>query len=307
VRTLPLLTLAAAASLLAGCASPSDASADGLTVVAAVYPLQFVAQAVGGEHVNVDTAVPPGVEPHELELSPAAVRALGAADLVLRIDGFQAAVDDAVATTGARSLDVASVVALHAGEHEHDDHDAHGEPADGHGHNHGDLDPHFWLDPRLLADFAFALADELTALDPDHADAFAANAQRLASELTALHESFAAGLASCERRQIVTGHAALGYLAEAYDLEQLGITGLDPESEPSPARMREIVALVEDSGATTVFAEAASASSVVEAVAADTGVAIAVLSPLETVGDGEDYLSVMRRNLDALREGLGCD
>lgn len=300
MRAIPFLTAAAAASLLAGCAAPADAPPQGLSVVAAVYPLQFVAERVGGEHVAVASLTAPGVEPHDVELSPVAVRSLGEADLLLRVSGFQPAVDDAAATAGTRSLDAAQIIALHAEEH----HDEHAD--DDHDHDHGDADPHFWLDPVLLADYADALAAELATLAPGHKDEFLANATSLRDELEALDAAFATGLASCERREIVTGHEAFGYLAEAYDLTQIGIAGLDPDAEPSPARMREVTQLVRDTGATTVFAEPGSGAGVVETVARDAGVTVATLTPVETVGDGDDYLAAMARNLEALKEGLGC-
>src|SRR5690606_24207466 len=133
----------------------------------------------------------------DVELSPAAVRDLGAADLVLRIGGFQPAVDDAVASTGVRTFDASQIVALHAEEH-HDD----GED----GHHHGEVDPHFWLDPLLLADYADALAAELVGLAPEHAHEFQANAAQLREDLERLDRAYADALASCEQREIVTSH-----------------------------------------------------------------------------------------------------
>ena len=335
-RTLlaPLGALAAVSLLLGGCAAAdADAAgtggseADGVTVLASFYPLQYVAEQIGGDLVAVSSLTPPGAEPHDVELSPRQVREVGTADLVLYLSGFQAAVDEAVdarrPTVVLDAAEVADVAAAdeHAGEpaeqnadEEHADEHAGEEHADEHedehedeaGHHHA-VDPHFWLDPQRLATLAEPVADALTAIAPQHADAFAEGAARLAADLAGLDADYTEGLASCERRVVVTSHEAFGYLTEAYGLEQVGISGLDPEAEPSPARLREIGDVVRDRGVTTLFTESAVTPGVAETLAEDLGVATAVLDPVEHQADpGADYRAVMERNLEALRAGLGC-
>lgn len=299
-----LSAVAASSLLLAACSSSkSDSSDASLDISAAFYPLAYVAQSVGGDHVNVTSLAGPGVEPHDLELSPAAVRDLGKSDVVVFIGEFQAAVDDAISTTGAHSFDAASVVSLHEA-HEEEGHDEEGEEED---HDHGSKDPHFWLEPALLASYAEAVGEEFASLDAENADDYRANAKELAASLNALDGDFATGLATCERRDIVTAHEAFGYLAEAFDLTQVGLAGLDPEAEPSPARLREVKDLIAQTGATTVFTEALVSPKVAEALASDAGVQTAVLDPIESVADGDDYIKVMNRNLEALRTALACD
>ena len=291
---------------LAGCsASPAQTSAAApaaITVAAGFYPLQFVAERVGGSRVEVTELAPPGVEPHDLELSPSAVRAVRAADVVLYLPGFQAAVDDAIASTGAHALDASASVALR--------------PLPG-GHA-GALDPHFWLDPTLLATYAGAVGAEFAAIDPAHAAEYLANASTLQGDLAALDASYSSGLASCDRPTILVSHDAFGYLASRYGLTQVGLSGLDPEAEPTPFRIRQMRALAAASGATTVFIEPLVDPSVVEAFAADAHLAVATLDPVESLGaaksgasakSGEpaaNYLTVMTHNLATLEAGLGC-
>jgi zinc transport system substrate-binding protein len=172
-------------------------------------------------------------------------------------------------------------------------------------------DPHFWLDPSRLAAVGQAVADELAAVDPEHADEYAAGALRLGEQLDDLDQEFADGLAACQGATLVTSHAAFGYLADRYALEQVGITELDPEVEPSPARLREIGDVVEARGVTTLFSETLVSPKVTETLASDLGVRTAVLDPLEGLSEdasaaGDDYLSVMRANLVQLEEGLVC-
>ncbi|WP_035924144.1 metal ABC transporter substrate-binding protein [Kocuria rosea] len=315
-----------AALALSSCASGSgDPSAAGggssgtLSVQASFYPLQYVTERVGGDLVQVESLTPAGAEPHDLELSPAAVDGLRTADAVVYLSGFQPAVDDAVAQAAPEhALD-----AVHAGvegeeAHSAEEHgaaeeshggEAHSEeaPAGDDGHGHGGEDPHFWLEPDRLAAVATEVAHELAEVDPDNAETYESNAEELATELAALDEEFAAGLATCERDTIVVSHDAYGYLADKYDLEQVAIAGLDPDTEPSPARLAEIGKVVEAEGVTTVFSESLVNPKVAETLAAEHGIETAVLDPVENQSDeSADYQQVMRNNLEALRTALDC-
>jgi zinc transport system substrate-binding protein len=318
--TLTSLALAATVTL-AGCstqgASGSDDESAGVTVLASFYPLQYVAQQIGGDLVTVDNLTPPAAEPHDLELSPAQVREIGTADLVVYLSGFQNAVDEGVeARAPEHVIDAAGPAGLaehadeeHAGETE-EEHAEHADEA-GDGHDHGATDPHFWLDPSRLAAVGQAVADELAEVDPEHAEEYAAGALRLGKQLDELDQELADGLAACQGATLVTSHAAFGYLADRYALEQVGISDLDPEVEPSPARLREIGDLVEERGVETLYSETLVSPKVTETLASDLGVDTAVLDPLEGLSEdataaGDDYVSVMRANLAALEEGLVC-
>lgn len=302
--------------LLAGCSADStpgsaseDAASDAsLTVGAAFYPVQYVAEQVGGEDVAVESLIAGGVEPHDAEMSPATVREMQSMDTVLYLSDFSAAVDDAIDTTGVRALDAHHIVDEHSAEeadHEEETHAGEEHSADD-GHGHGAADPHFWLDPTLLAEYAEDVVAEFSELDPAHASAYEERGAALAADLTELDTTFTEGLAVCERREIFVSHEAYGYLGLRYDLAQEGMSGLDPEAEPSPARLREIRDLIEDSGATTIYTESKVSAAVAESLANDAGVTTAVLDPVETIVDGDDYIAVMTRNLDALRTGLDC-
>lgn len=312
-RTLPLAVSAGVVLALSACSSPGSGGSgggsgdgDGIAVLASFYPLQYVAEQVGGDLVQVDTLTPPGAEPHDLELSPAQVDEVGRADLVVYLSEFQAAVDDAVdANPPAHVVDAAQDTELHAAEHSEDGEE---EDADGHGdHEHGSLDPHFWLDPTRLPAVADDVAGQLAEIDPDHADEFQANAEAFAQRMADLDAEYEAGLASCESRTIVTTHEAFSYLAERYDLEQVGISGVDPEGEPSPARLAEVGKVVQAEGVSTIFFETLASPKVAETLADELGVDTAVLDPLEGLTDDtQDYVSVAQANLETLRTALSC-
>ena len=323
VPVLSALSLTACSAGGAGSlAGAAGTDGDKLTVMASFYPLQYITEQVGGDLVKVESLTPPGAEPHDLELSPASVASLESAAAVVYLSGFQPAVDDAVKQAApAHALDVSSEADLEA-SHAEDAHadeahaeethadEAHAEEThaeEGHGDEHGGRDLHFWLDPERLTHAAEAVAVKLGEVDPENAETYKANAETLGAKLTTLDQDFTEGLKTCKNRTVVVSHEAYGYLTEKYDLKQVGISGLEPDAEPSPARLAEIGHVVEDEGVTTIFTETLVNPKVAETLAKDLNVKTAVLDPLEGLADGsQDYEKVMRANLEALRTALSC-
>jgi len=301
-----------AALLLAGCGADPVATSGGaagaeVDVLAAFYPFEYVASTVGGDRVRVQNLTKPGAEPHDLELSPQQVAAVGETDLLVYEKGFQPAVDETVGQEAPEAvLEVTEVVPLEdtGVEDEHAEEEQEGE----HAEDEHAGDPHIWLDPMNLAEIGDAIVDRLGDIDPDGAQSYRDNAAALRADLEQLDRDFREGLASCERDTFVVSHEAFGYLAAAYGLEQVGISGLSPESEPSPGRIAEVQEIVRDEGVTTIFYETLVSPKVAQTMATDLGVRTAVLDPLEGLAaDAEgDYLTVMRDNLAALRAANGC-
>lgn len=312
---LALLAAAACGSASTGTSAGGAGAGDRPKVLAAFYPLEWVTSRVGGDDVEVGTLTSPGVEPHDLELTPRQIAEIERADLVVYLKGVQPAVDEAVAEHAAdRSFDVAAAVTtLPAagvdphGEEEHgEEHgDEHGHE-DGHAHGEIDYDPHLWLDPSRFATVATKLGDRLAEAAAAHADAFRSRAAATAQELTALDKELSDGLAECARRTVVTSHAAFGYLADRYKLQQVGISGIDPESEPSPARLAEVAKVAKQEKVTTIFTEELVSPKVAEVLAKEVGATTAVLNPIESRPATGDYLSATRENLARLRTALDC-
>jgi zinc transport system substrate-binding protein len=297
--------------LLTGCAVASGDSSGGstesrmLSIVTAAYPFQFVTERVAAENGRVSNLTAPGAEPHDLELTPRQVGSIVRADLVIYLKGFQPAVDEAVLQSGGNNvLDTTTVVPL----------EDHGGRADEHaGHEHdeesGGLDPHVWLDPTRLAAIAGAVAERLAAIDPEHAPDYRTNARLLESQLTDLDRRFMTGLASCERREFITTHAAFGYLAERYGLTEVAVSGLSPDREASPGRIAEVQQEARAHGITTIFFETLTSPAVAQAIAGDLGLRTDILDPIEGItaeSRGSDYQSVMAANLAALRKANAC-
>jgi zinc transport system substrate-binding protein len=281
MRAVLILAAAAAVLAVAGCGGSASGGSGKESVVASFYPLAYAAEQIGGSRVEVENLTPPGAEPHDLEVSPSDVAEIRDADLVLLLGhGFQPQLEDAARSgeTVLRLLDTAGL-----------DLRANG-------------DPHVWLDPvryaTIVTRIGRTLGDE-------------AAARRLVRRLRGLDNEYRAGLSDCERHEIVTSHEAFGYLAERYGLEQVAITGLSPEAEPEPGRLQDVVDLVRERGVTTIYFETLVSPRIAETVARETGAHTAVLNPIEglapdEIDRGEDYFTLMRENLRALRRGLGC-
>jgi zinc transport system substrate-binding protein len=293
--------LAVLALLAAGCSSSdgtSGADGDRLSVTVSVFPLADAAEHVGGDLVEVTNLTPPGVEPHDLELTPDDIEAIQSADVVLLMGGgFQPAVEDAASDAEGVVVDVlvglGDRVAPPVEEDEHADEEL-------------TVDPHVWLDPELYAIVVDEVATTFAEADLDGRDQFEANAADYREELDALDEEYAEGLSSCQRTLLVTNHAAFGYLASAYGLTQEPIS-INPGSEPDPARLADLNEIVQREGVTTIFTEDLVSPEVAETLASEAGVQTVVLSPMDAVPEGgQDYLSVMRDNLQTLRQALGC-
>lgn len=323
------LALVAAATLALSACSGSDetgtttgetetqATQDALNVTTAFYPLTYLVSEIGGEHVSITDLTPPGADAHGVELSPREIADMQNSDVVFYVATMSHAIDDAVASAGLDAVEVGKHADLmtpeHLGEtadehadHAHDDHDH----SDGDSHDHGTYDPHFWTDPGRMSLAAEAVTEQLIEHDPDNADAYRANGDELIAKLDALDEKFSATLSStqCEISSFVVTHEAFGYLAHEYGLEQIGIAGIDPEFEPSPARIAQIRTLVDELGINTIFTTATGEAKVADAVADETGAKAAILDAVatNTAGDGTDYISIMEANLTELAASMNC-
>jgi zinc transport system substrate-binding protein len=282
-RVFSLVLIPLLLAVLVACNGDGEEDTSRRSVVAAFYPLVFVTQHVAGNEADVASITPAGVEPHDIELTAAQVRAITEADLVVYVGrNFQPAVDQLIPEVQ-NKLDV-----LEAGGASRP------------------TDPHIWLDPVLMVAITQEVTEQLARVDPSNARFYRGNAGILTARLNELDDDYQQGLSRCTRREIVTSHEAFGYLADRYNLEQIGIAGIDPHQEPSARKLDEVSTLVRDRGVTTIFFESLLPEDLAETVAGETGAATAMLDPLESPPAAGDYLSAMRGNLEALRSALGC-
>jgi zinc transport system substrate-binding protein len=274
---LGVIAIAVGLPACGGDSGTSNGDSERVDVAAAFYPLAWATERVAHDSVRLRNLTPPGTEPHDVELTARDVERIRSADVVLYLGGgFQPAVEDAVDGASGTAVDLLE------------------DPVD--------RDPHVWLDPVRFAGIVERIADAIDR--PEGASAAVA-------DLRALDRDFTRGLSTCKRREIVTAHEAFGYLARRYRLEQVAITGISPEAEPTPRQLEDVIERVRQTGATTIFFETLVSPRLAETVARETGAGTAVLNPIEGLtkeqaSKGEDYISLMRDNLASLRHALGC-
>jgi zinc transport system substrate-binding protein len=293
--------------LLAGCGPLGSGGSDGgPRVVASFYPLEYVAERVAGDHADVVGLTSPGVPPHDLELTVRQTAEVSDADLVVYEKDMQPAVDEAVAEHGPDQVvevsEVVELAPLSPGEHEGESEEEHAD------HAESDADLHFWLDPERMTTLAAEVQERMSEIDPDNAADYQANFEALRNDLTEVDAAYEEALADCEIRTVVVSHDAFGYL-EKYGLHFEPIAGLSPDAEPSASHLAELGELIEEEGITTVFSETLASPAMAETLARDLGIETAVLDPIEGPSDEgatEDYLSLMRTNLEELEQANRC-
>ena len=343
---------------LASACGDGGGGTDRLQVVATVYPLGYFAERIGGDRVEVDVLVGPGIEAHGFEPTSSDLLALGDADVIVMngiglepwLHGAIDALGDDVEAVVVEAADPAQAMEgeVHShgedeGDHDedegdHGDEDAEGhhgdedadedadhgdedadedgehgnEDSDEHGDEETELDPHMWLNPTLAARQVERIRDAFVAADAANADAYRKDANELIAELNALNEEFAESLGACKHEHFVTSHAAYGYLAAQYGLEQIAVAGLSADVAPSPQRLAQVTDRVTELGLGHVLVEPVLSDRLAQTIARETGIELLAIHAIGSVTDNEleahgDYFGLMRDNLASLRTALECE
>lgn len=304
-----ILPVALCAAMLGGCgasavsssAAESTDSTDSapLKVMASFYPMYDFAQKIGGDKVTVTNMVPAGTEPHDWEPSTTDITNLEDADVFIYSGaGMEHWVDSVLGSLTNQDLDVVQAsdgVTLREGYEDED----------------GDVgaDPHVWLAPANAKIEMKNITDVLCSADPANAEYYRQNYEQWALECDRLDTEFTEALSALPNKNIVVSHEAFGYLCDAYGLNQVGIEGIEADSEPDPARMAEIEDFVKANHVKVIFSEELVSPKVAQTIADATGAQMQELNPLEgltddQIADGQDYFSVMRQNLEELQNAL---
>lgn len=277
---------------LSGCGKTENTK-EGLVVYTSIYPVYDFTVKLAGEYATVENLVPAGVEPHDFEMGTQDMVKLSEADLLVYSGaGMENWVDKSLETLGGDAP-----MAVEAGEGislltEEDR-----------------SDPHVWLNPANAILMLENIKNALCELDSVHADIFEANYEKYKAELVQLDESYKDALAQVSKHDIVVSHASFGYLCAAYGLEQRPIEGLMADSEPDPATMSEIIAFMREKNIQFIFGEELVDNKVVDTIAKETDAVVEILDPIEGISEermkaGEDYFSIMEKNLSVLKRAL---
>ncbi|WP_379153850.1 metal ABC transporter substrate-binding protein [Paenibacillus sp. sgz5001063] len=309
-------------------AAGTAVKADKLDIKVSFYPMYEFTRNIVGDLADVETLIPAGVEPHDWEPTAQDMAGISAADVLVfngaGMEGWAQQVISSASGTPLVAVEASKGLNLMAGtEEEEEDHAGaeddhahkegeHADEGDEHaeeGHDHGGLDPHVWLAPSLAIKEVQTIEAALSVASPENASAFKANSAAYIAKLEQLDKEFKDSLKDTKRKDFITQHAAFGYLAQEYGLTQIPIAGLSPEQEPSASQMAGIVEFAKAHDVKTIFFETLVSSSVADTVAREIGAKTAVLNPIEGLTDedrssNQDYLSIMRKNLEALKTAL---
>ncbi|MCL6457547.1 MAG: metal ABC transporter substrate-binding protein [Gorillibacterium sp.] len=285
-------------------ASPVTKTGEKLQIVTTFYPMYEFTQQVAGEYADVVALVPQGVEPHDWEPSAKDMAKIQEADVFVYNGIVEGWAEKALASTKNDNrivVEASHGIELMQGVEEEEE----GEAAE----EHGGLDPHVWLSPVLAQQEVTAITAALIQVDPTHKDDFQKNADAYLAKLKELDASYTSELENPKRKEFVTQHAAFGYLAKAYGLIQMPISGLSPEQEPSPDKMVEIIQFAKEHDVKTIFFETMVDPKIAETIAAEVKAKTAVLNPIEGLTDEDkqnnrDYIAIMQSNLASLKKAL---
>lgn len=284
-----------------GCVPAERERSGKLQVYASFYPIYDFTRKIAGDAADVHVLIPPGTEAHGWEPSAANMVALERADVFfyngLGMEPWQEKICRALANKRLRCVALADGVKLLEGE---------GCGHEGCTHSHGH-DPHIWLRPLNAKKMMENVKDTLVAADPENAAVYEANYAGMMTECEKLDAEFREGLAGLSGREIVVSHQAFGYLCAEYGLQQIAVEGLSSHSEPAPTRMAEIIREVREKNIRVIFFEELGDPKVMREIARTTGATADVLNPYEgltpqQIAAGDDYFTVMRRNLAALEK-----
>lgn len=323
--TILLLTMSI---VISACSTQQTASESGIKIYTSIYPIQYFTERIGGEHVNAESIYPPGVDAHTYEPTAKTMANIARSDAFIYLgaglEGFAESAADALAEEKTELVELGAHEELfaeveHEESHNHDehshDHETHEEDhehhshEDEHGHSHGDKDPHIWLDPLRAQMMAKQIKQELVHLEPEHKEQFEQNLQTLLNDLDELHKNFESITQNAQHNKILVSHAAYGYWEQRYNIEQISVSGLSPNHEPSQKEIVRLIDQAEEENLNYMIFEQNVSNQVASTIQKEIGAEPLTIHNLavrteEDLENDRDYLELMRQNLNVLEKAL---
>ncbi len=294
--------------LMSGCSDKKTSSDNGndntdkkIKVSASTYPMYYIAKEIGKDNIDLNIVVPIGVDPHEYEISLKQTKELEDTDLFLYngsgLEHWGEKVSETMKSKGKKVIDASDYVKLLDIEDNHD------------GDNHSGKDPHIWLDPTNVDKIAKQLSEELKNMDKKNSDIYEKNYLELSAKLKNLDDKYKEELKDKKQNTILVSHKAFAYLANRYGLEQIAVTGISPDSEPSPKSISKLIDIVKEKNLEYIFFEVLSSPKSVEMIAEEANLKVLTLNPIggitkDEFESGVDYIYIMEENLKNLKKAL---
>ncbi len=288
-----------------------------IQIYTSIYPLHDLASRIVGDKFELELVVPNGVEIHGYEPSPRKIASLEKADLFfyigLGLESWAEKVVQNLEEAGVKTVRVTKdLKLLELEEHDHSNcncHEHHGHEHHDHEHHGHTYDPHVWLDPFNMKEIAYLITEELIRLDQGNQEFYRANYRDYAAEIEQLDREFKEGLAEKKREYVLVSHSAFGYLGKRYGFKQLSVTGISPDQEPTPGSLARLIGEVKEHNLEYIFLETLASPKTVDVLADEADLQVLELNPVagltaEDIAGGEDYFSLMRKNLANLKKAL---
>ncbi|RHW30749.1 adhesin [Neobacillus notoginsengisoli] len=309
------LLILLAGMLLAACSDETgrlnEKNPDKLSIYTTVYPLQYFAERIGGDHVEVKTIYPPGADEHTYEPSQKDMIALAESDLFfyigLGLEGFAEKAKSTLKGEDVAVVATAEKINLEEGVHEEDEESGH--EGNDHGHGHGGIDPHIWLDPIYAKGLAESIKVAMVKEMPENKADFEENYENLIFDLENLDQQFKDAAAGARNKEIIVSHAAFGYWESRYGIKQTSIAGMSTASEPTQKDMEKIISTVKKNGIHYILVEQNVSSKLAKTVQAETGAKIIQVHNLATrtakdIKNNETYFTLMEKNVETLKKAM---
>jgi len=270
-----------------------------LQITTSFYPLYYLSQQIAGDKANVINITPAGAEPHDYEPTAQDIAQIENSKLLV-LDGTGL---ESWGSSIKQNLDPKNTTVLTVGE------GLINQQVMENGQKV--IDPHIWLSPPLVKQIVDKIAQAFIQIDPVNTSYYQANADALKTKLDSLDVQYKQGLANCAEKNIITSHAAFGYLATTYGLNQVPIAGLSPDAEPSPQQLADIVKFAKANNVKYIFFESLVSPKLSDTIATEVGAKTLVLNPIEgltndEIAQGKTYFTEMQNNLTNLRIALQC-
>lgn len=310
-----MLSLLLILPLFSGCKNSKENGSGGkkLKVIATLFPLYDFSREIAGERAEVTLLLPPGMEPHGFEPKPEDIFRVSKADIFIYTDKYM----EPWAVSLVKGIGNKTLLVVDSGKGakflpagEEDEHDGHGH-GKGIGHGEG-MDPHIWLDFTNAQRMVENIAAGMAAKDPANRKYYADRAAAYNKRLADLDEKFRQGLSTCSSRMFLHGgHYAFGYMAARYGLNYKSAYAVSANAEPTPKKIAEMVSLIKKNGLKYIFYEELISPTMADAIARESGASMLKLHGAHNVArdeldGGVTFISLMERNLENLRKGLGC-
>ncbi|MEY8625587.1 zinc ABC transporter substrate-binding protein [Staphylococcus equorum] len=284
-----------------------------LKIYTTAFAFKSFTEQIGGKYVEAESIYPPGADMHSFEPTQKEMINIAKGDLFV----YSSEAMDPVAKTITRSINNDNLklpLAKNLSEddfkanHKHEE-TAHEHEEAEHSHEHGKNDPHVWLDPEMNKIFAKEIRDDLTKKDPKHQDYYDKNYQKLVKDIEDIDEQMKAITKDTKRDKVVISHDSIGYLANRYGFEQVGVSGMNNE-EPSQRDLMDIVKNIKATGQPYVLYEQNISSKVTDVIQKESDTTplgfhnMATLSKSEADKENISYQSLMKENIKSLDKAL---